>query len=330
MAKRGSNARPIKKCALPYYSKEIMPYKDPQLSAQAKRVRNELTKYGATITHAQALELVAHMQGARTVHVAQARNNAPIDIRELAMHQAAGLAFESTGRYGRNVQGLIAAIRAAFDKSTLGSRCVEDAVHHIFGTEDSPKVSKMFDHLKLEDLPAHFDATVESLIESLEFKAKASEASKVSEDNTVFETKVYDWRVSDGSTLPELPPHHRNQFDLRVTRSANQLFVDMAPAGVPVDQLVESNVPQMTLFIEVNEGRPCVHLSNSIYGDQVLTVFFTTEGLYLRPQHTGNFIRTGTPSGPVMRELAEELNAPFLASPHISMNNAFIVNDVNS
>lgn len=49
--------------------------RDPDFSAQAKRLKVELAQLGVEMSHAQSMELLARTQGARTLHVAKARNH---------------------------------------------------------------------------------------------------------------------------------------------------------------------------------------------------------------------------------------------------------------
>ena len=136
---------------------------------------------------------------------------------------------------------------------------------------------------------------------------------------------MFDWRVQEGEGLGELPVEHRRRYELELKRSGYQLYVDIAPAHGAPEEL--NGVPQMSLFVEVNEGVPCVHISNALFGDQVLTVFALEDGLYLRPDATDLWIRTGIPTPGatpgLARRAAEETEPPF--GGRSAMNHAFIV-----
>lgn len=286
-------------------------YNDPKLSAQAKRLRTELLAFEAPLTHAQCLEVLARLNGERTLHVAQAKNNAPVDIPTLALKQAAALVFNTLGRFDGQVTGLIESIRAAFELESVSSRDVEAAVAEIFEADNAPKVSALFDAHLLEDLPALFDATVEKLTRVLTQQAKAPAPGEKSDEACVLDTTVYDWRVSDGETLSDLPEDHQQAYSLKVVRMGHQLTVDVVPKHATDDQLREGTLNQMGLFIEINDGRPCVHMSNFVLGDQVLSVFFTPDGLYLRPESDDLSISHGRPDAASLQLLDKELRAPY-------------------
>ena len=296
-------------------------YKDPQLSSLAKRLREELASRGAQLTQVQALEVLARLSGAKTLHVAHARHNAAVSIEGTALAQASDLMFESLGRFEGNVRGLLASITSAYAlERTQGSRAVEQAVAALFEHQNAPVVSALYQGFRLDELPALFDAGVARLTDSLERQVRATQRSQGSADNLVYQGTVRDWRLSDGAVLSELPEHHRQLFDLKVAQNPGyQMFVDITPAGLLPDECEGKQM--MSLFIEINEGRPCVHMSNASSGEQVLTVFFTEDGLYLRPDNSDARILAGVPSAPALALLSQELEDP---STYRQTNTAFV------
>ncbi len=294
-------------------------YKNPELSAQAKSLRKELATLGLLLSHAQTLELLAKSQGARTLHVANAKHNKQgVDIERLALAQASALMFESLGPYESDVRGLLDAIKAGFDlEDSGGSRAVEAEMHRLFGGEGAAKVQPAFDAHRLDELPMVFEALYRGLLQTLTstfgVQAKA-------DDGKLYRGPFLDWRVQEGTPLSELPAHQRTAFEVEVARNACQLYVDISLPHSSPEEL--EGTAQMSLFIEVNEGRPCVHLTNDRYGDQVLTVFATADGLYLRPDSEELSIRTGAPNeGSELRQLEDDLQVGFSRRP---WNTAFI------
>lgn len=74
--------------------------RDPDFSAQAKRLKVELAQLGVEMSHAQSMELLARTQGARTLHVAKARNHKQgFELSPLAERLAASVVFQSLGSY---------------------------------------------------------------------------------------------------------------------------------------------------------------------------------------------------------------------------------------
>lgn len=79
-------------------------YTDPEFSAQAKRLNAELAQLGVELSHAQSMELLARTQGARTLHVAKARNHKQgVELAPLAERLAADIVFLSLGSYQKAV-----------------------------------------------------------------------------------------------------------------------------------------------------------------------------------------------------------------------------------
>ncbi len=294
-------------------------YKNPELSAQAKNLRAALQVLGHAVSHAQALELMARAQGNKTLHVAQAKKaKQGLDIGKLAEQQAADLMFDTLGRYAGNVRGLLESITAGFAlEESQGSRAVEAAMCDLFEQSDSPKVSDTFDAFRLNELPRQFERLVARLQNSLVHASGAP--APEGHEHVLYQGPMLDWRVLEGEDLADLPEHHRTAYALDIKRSGHQVYVDIAVPHQEPDEL--DGTDQMSLFIEVNNGRPCVHISNDRYGDQVLTVFATRDGLYLRPDSEDLTIRTGACAAGTALASVE---ADDTVGPRRPMNRAFI------
>ena len=266
-------------------------YKNPQTSDQARRLREELSKFDIGLSHAKALEVVARLEGARTLHVAQAKNNAGVRIAAVARRQAQSVMFTSLGRFENNFEGLLAELQAitllAESDDAAG---LDRAYRTLFRSEGAPELRSGSD-LRAEDMLAEFDKLVGELAAVLVEQARAPAESP--DEGLFYQGPMFDWQVLE-SGLDSVPEALRQRYEmtLKQAKSGSQFYLDIAPQHKEIEEL--DGRPQLGVIVEVNQGVPCVHLTNSIYGDQVLSVFATEDGLYLRPE-TQQYIRTGMP-----------------------------------
>lgn len=276
-------------------------YKTPELTQMAKVLAQEMTERGVTLKHTQAMATVARMLGARTLQVAQGNPDfsAGVRARALAIEQAARVMFDTLGRFEGNPYAVLAAIRAGFAlETTQGSRAVEQAMHKLFEQPDSPVVSEAYATHAVNELPALFDALAERLAASL----LAGRNRKRSDSEVLHHGSMFDYRVGEGARLDELPEGHRSQFEVKVQRHGQQLVLDVALPHVNPDDLAGTD--QLSLWVEINEGRPCVHVSNDLYGDMVLSLFATRDGLVVRPDESR--IASDPPPNTALAEFVEE------------------------
>lgn len=278
-------------------------YKTPELSQMAKVLAEELGEHGVQLKHAQAMSMVARMLGARTLQVAQAHPeySAGVRARAVALAQASRLMFASLGRF-ESGHAVIAAIRAGFAlEGEHGSRAVEAAMAQLFERADSPVVSEAFAPYRLDELPQLFETMVERLAATLHPDAPG-------QVETLYCGEMLDWQVGEGTKLEELPEGHRSRFEVKVQRYGQQFLLEIARAHVQPEDI--EGTDQLCLWVEINEGRPCVHLSNEVYGDMLLSVFATRDGLVLRPDESEPMLAQA-PHGTALAEfVAEQYGAP--------------------
>lgn len=255
-------------------------YRDSDFSAQAKRLHAELTHLGVEMTYAQSMELLARTQGARTLHVAKARNHKQgVELAPLAERLAADIVFLSLGSYQDCPVRLLDDIDRAFAlESAHGSRAVEARVHEIFGTPHSPRLRSDFEVHRLSEIPEVFRNVLSSVKASLDTLFEAPVQPLASQE---WVYPMTDWRAAEGEPLSDLPLRERGVFEARVVRQGAQLSVDIAPAHREVDELEGKD--QLSLFIEIDHGHPRVVITNRVYGDQVLAVYGLSDGLLLEP-----------------------------------------------
>lgn len=113
----------------------------------------------------------------------------------------------------------------------------------------------------------------------------AAAAGQLLEDpnHVVFRSTAVDWRLADDPNigLDEVPHDQRRKYDFIVEEYGSQFRVMVKPNGADVDTY--AGQPVLDMLIEVNEGVPCVHLTNDPSDAMLLTVFGTGEGILARP-----------------------------------------------
>jgi hypothetical protein len=267
-------------------------YKNPQTSDQARRLREELAKFDIALPHAKALEVVARLAGERTLHVAQAKNNAGVRIAAVARAQAQVVMFRSLGRFEGNFEGLLAELHVLeMLADSDDTRALDRAYQELFRSDDAPVLREGFD-MRAEEVLAAFKELVVELSTVLEHQARAP--AEAPDEGIFYQGPMFDWQVFDNG-LSEVPEALRQRYEmtLKQSKAGSQFYLDVAPQHKEPEEL--DGRPQLGIIVEVNQGVPCVHLTNSMYGDQVLSVFATEDGLYLRPE-AQLYIEQGTPN----------------------------------
>lgn len=251
----------------------------PEISRDAKALTAALKTLGVALKHTQAMEVVARMHGARNLATLQAGSRFKPDVATLAREHAISQMFAATGRYGLDVDVLFGEIEAAYRLES--SRDTEQALFHVFETVGAPV---LLPHIRdtyrvdqLQEVFARFFSDAARLVERtlVDTKALAAKAPDL-----LYRGYMEDWRIQEGTPAEELEEEAQRRFDVKLTRSGSQFYMDIAlPHASPEDL---EGTDQLTLMVEVNEGKPCVHLSNQMYGDCALTVFGAGKGLYVR------------------------------------------------
>jgi len=255
-------------------------YTQPEVSRMAKLLARELAKQGVKLKHTQAMEMVAKMQGDRNLAVHQSRSRKPqLDAGSLAKEHALSMLFVTTGRYGANADALFADIDAAF--ALEESRDVESAVWHIFGGAGAPKlhrhVEAMYRFDQLHELFMRFSADALRLVDRTMFEARTMTAR---DPEVLFQGPMADWRLQEGEDPAALDDNALRRFEGRLTRSGSQFYFDIAMPHASPDEV--EGTDQLSLFIEINNGKPCVHVTSDLYGDQAVTIFGSDRGTVVR------------------------------------------------
>jgi len=127
-----------------------------------------------------------------------------------------------------------------------------------------------------------------------------------SEAYIVHKASVVDWQLADNPQISEedLPLTMRTKYEVILEQCGAQFRVLMKPEGVNLDNF--EGKPVLDLLIEINEGVPCVHLTNDPGDEMLLAVFATGQGLLLR-RDGGELLSAQDRDAPVLlRELAKE------------------------
>jgi len=260
-------------------------YNDQNRSKQAKLLRDQLALKGHDISHAQCLELLAKLEGHRTLHVAQAKPKHAIVMNELAHDQARAVMFESLGRYQDRFAEFLSDIERIELLEDAGE--ADSLFRSIFRSSNGVKLAEGFGELTSDEIPAAYDKLVDKLRATLLKRAGSTDAQG---EESYFEGTIQDWEKFDG----ELEPGEiRQDYNVSIKRSGVRFYIDITPAGCPATEL--AGKAQLGVFLEVNQGLPCVHVTNDIWGDQLLTVFGLSSGLYLRPNSDDSRIRMMAP-----------------------------------
>lgn len=301
---------------------------ESRMKDQARKLHKALIalnpEVSPALTYAQTLEALSRSQGNRTLHVYKAQKPVVVEgkpLMDAARRMATRMFFTELGKWVGKELELLYELDAAFQQEeNKGSRFIEARVYEL--TEESfVIVTPAYEHLRVNEWKPAYESLVVGLAEGLAAEANLEPGD--CEPATLLKGLARDWRVSEGELSEDEP--EAEPFEVTVARSApgDQFYVDFVRPHHTGDQL--EGTPQLSLFIEVNNGLPCVHMTNDSFGDQVLTVFFTKDGLYLRPDNNKGYIRTGAPSEGT--DLAK-VHALETVHPFEGHCNAFIENKV--
>lgn len=296
-------------------SKSMANSQEALFKAQGRRLHKALQGQFPELTLAQALEALSRSQGNRTLHVQQAKKPIEVEgapLRATATRMAERMFFRKLGHWQGKTEMLFAELDIALlQLDEKGEEHVDARIAELLNGGSLVRVTPPYEHLTLKQWRSSFDTLVRQLCEELAKEAQVADPDDAAK--WLFRGLVRDWRVVQAPE--DIQEKDTEPFDVTVQLDANrqQLYVDFQRPGLHIDDL--DDTVQATLFIEVNQGVPCVHLGNSIFGDQVLSVFFTEDGLYLRPERAsdGPIVRGVNPRDLRLLDLHETLNAPFPA-----------------
>lgn len=122
-------------------------------------------------------------------------------------------------------------------------------------------------------------------------------------NKVVFRASAVDWRLADNpqANTDEVPQSHRRRYDVVVEHFGSQLRCLMKPEGVHMDNF--EGQPVLDMLLEINEGIPCVHMTNDPADAMCVTVLGHAQGLIVRPDD-GEWLHAGDGAVPAELKLA--------------------------
>lgn len=255
-------------------------YKKPEVSAQAKILSAQVkAQFGLHVPHQAALELVAKMYGYTSWNACAADTQVSVTrpekgVHALALSHVMNLVFSELGPWKGKEVALLDALRSAAFESDW--------------SEADRKARALFDLRELVQ-SEDYALALPLLVPCIERQVRATEAllrqtgaGSHHEPEVLANDTVYDWRFQDdGDQDSQSPdPEDRQPYMLRITRDGDQFYVDIAVPHTKPDET--EGTAGLSLFIEINDGKPCVHLTNDMYGDQLLSVYGVEEGVVVR------------------------------------------------
>jgi len=100
----------------------------------------------------------------------------------------------------------------------------------------------------------------------------------------VLRRPMVDWELEENpdASLSEIPGWRRGEFELVLEDFGPQFRMSIRPLGTNTETAYGSAI--IDVQVEINDGVPCVHLTNDPMGEMLLTVFGTGEGLVVRQE----------------------------------------------
>jgi hypothetical protein len=98
-------------------------------------------------------------------------------------------------------------------------------------------------------------------------------------NDNVCSISLRDWTIEQGEMDPATAPEAlRLPYRVKVTRVSGN-------GGLCIEIAREDgrDSPAMEVMVEVNKGVPCLHVGNSIFGDNKIHVFAVPEGIAVVP-----------------------------------------------
>lgn len=84
----------------------------------------------------------------------------------------------------------------------------------------------------------------------------------------VVKAKIQDWRVAAGVKDDIENPADLKEHDLEVQFDNDQLYIDLA----------DENGQGLSVIIEINQGKPCIHIGTETHGGDMLIHAFSVDG----------------------------------------------------
>ena len=132
---------------------------------------------------------------------------------------------------------------------------------------------------------ASYSAALELVARMCGFDAyraqKAYAETNADKDDVVFETVLHAWDEGEEQGTPSQAERRKAAYRLQVEKFGDQLRLAIVPDDVK--NLMESDGRNvLDVLLEINQGLPCLHMTNDPAGEMLLTVFGHAGGLLVR------------------------------------------------
>lgn len=231
-----------------------------KLSTLARNLCNQVTG----LKYADALEMVAKSAGFESYRAAKALPERHFSL-ESACHEAAARALREAAT---TVQ--------LFDDATMKGDYMLDSV-------DCANILEALSDREFELARRERQKAVE----------KAAQSKTVTSDGATvhLECEMIDWEVyshqSCDSDISGFEEYRRQRYVAKLMTysgwgggNSPTLAVEVMPLGCTAEN--SNQMDSLSLVIEINDGVPCVHVSNDLIGDQRLAIFSTRDGVLVR------------------------------------------------
>jgi len=101
-----------------------------------------------------------------------------------------------------------------------------------------------------------------------------------SESKPLYKALMNDWRKSE--CPDELPDEEDKQYDIEITKTSLDQY------DFRITSCEDENVG-MGLYIEINRGVPCIHITDNPLGDNMLHIYAKEQGIVIQKEY---FVKT--------------------------------------
>lgn len=125
-----------------------------------------------------------------------------------------------------------------------------------------------------------------------------------------FRGPMIDWELDENpdADLEFIPERRRGNFEVVVEDFGPQYYISIRPVGLDIDNYHGN--PVLALQLEINDGVPCVHLTNDPAGEMLMSIFGTGAGILVRREVEDSLRLTEAPKS--LYELGQRNGAEYL------------------
>lgn len=157
----------------------------------------------------------------------------------------------------------------------------------------------------ISEAPA-YDGPIIGQIRKTTWDDKHEKRTLEDDKHVVFRSTAVDWELGQNPDIgfDEVPEVRRQKYDVVLEDFGCQFRFLVKPVGVGLDNFDGKAV--LDMMVEINEGLPCIHITNDPADAMLVSVFATEMGLLIRPDDA-EWLRADSFGVPgVLSELAKE------------------------